>query len=86
MLPLVVIIDQVLIGLPFVVAAEEKAAVGPEIVVHFDDDFEVAVLGVGDHDAAVAGNVLAAGDRAVFDDPASARLVAALAAVARFRR
>ena len=76
------VVDQVLIGLAFLGAAEEQAAVGPEVVVHLDDDLEVAVLLVGDDDAAVAGHVLAADDGAVLDDPVAAGLVVAGAAVA----
>ena len=78
-----VIVDHVLIGLPLLVAAQEQPAVGHEVVVHLDDDLEVAIGLVGEDDAAVVGNILAADERAVFDHPAAAGLVAAGTAVAR---
>jgi hypothetical protein len=40
----------------------EPAAVGADVVIHFDD-LEVAELAVGEDDPAEAGDVLAAGDR-----------------------
>ena len=55
---------------------------GAEIVVHFQRDFVIAVLFVGQQNAAVAGDVLAADDRAVFDDPSPARFVLAGSAMA----
>ena len=48
-----------------VVAAQEKAAIGAEVVVHFESNFEVGEFLVGDDDAAVAGDVLAADEGAV---------------------
>ena len=81
-----VIVDHVLIGLALFVAAQKQPAVGHEVVVHFQHDFEVAVGLVGDDDAAVAGDVLAADDRAVFDDPPPAALVLARAGCGRSAR
>src|SRR5262249_4767562 len=72
-----VIIDHRLIGLPLFIAAQEQAAVGAEVVFHFQDDLEVAVFVIGDDDAAVAGDVLAAVDGAVLDEPFAAGLVLA---------
>src|SRR5262249_37755721 len=63
------------------VAAQEQATVGAEVVLHLQGDLEVAILLVGDEDAAVTGNVLAADDGTLLDDPAPAGLVLALAAV-----
>lgn len=77
-----VIVDHGLVGGAVLGAAQEEAAVGAEVVVHLEDDFVVAVFLVGEEDAAVAGNVLAADDGAVLDDPAAAGLVFAGAAVA----
>ena len=59
------------------VGAEEQAAVGTEVVVHLQHDLEIAERFVGEEDAAVAGDVLAAGDGAVLDDPSATGLVAA---------
>ena len=65
-------------------AAEEEAAIGAEIVVHFEGNFEVSVLFISEDDAAVAGDVLGADDGAVLDGPFAAGLVFAGAAVAGF--
>src|SRR5262249_919208 len=63
-----------------VVAAQEQPTIGAEIVPHLQDDLEIAVvLLLGNHDAPVARNVLAADDGAVLDRPAAARLVLARA-------
>ena len=70
----------VLVGLALLRAPEEQAAVGPKIVVHLQDDFKVAILPVGDDDAAVPGLVLAPDDRPILDDPAAARAVPCFAA------
>src|SRR5207244_3977309 len=77
-----VVVDHGLVALALFVGAQEQAAVGAEIVLHLQHDFEVRVLLIGDEDAAVAGHVLAADDHAVLDDPAATGLVFAFAAVA----
>jgi hypothetical protein len=77
-----VIVDHSLISCAILRATEKQAAVGPEIVVHLQHHLEVAVLLLRDDDAAVAGDVLAADDSAVFDDPLAAGLVLAGGGVA----
>src|SRR5262249_7403040 len=77
-----VVVDHGLVGLALVVAAEEQAAVGTEVVLHLQGHLEVAVLLLGDEDAAVARLVLAADDGPVLDDPAAAAGVLALGTVA----
>ena len=49
-----VVVDHRLVALAVVGAAEEQAAVGAVVVLHLQHDLEVAVLLVGDDDAAVA--------------------------------
>jgi len=65
-------------------AAQKQAAVGPEVVVHFQSHFEIAELLIGDDNAAVAGNILGTEHDTVLDHPATAGLMFARAAVAGF--
>src|SRR5262249_6964252 len=73
--------DHRLVRLPLIVAAEEQPAVRTEVVVHLQHHLEVAVLLLGNEDAAVARNVLASDDYAFFDHPSTARFVLARPAV-----
>lgn len=78
------IIDHGLPGFAVLGAAQEQAAIRPEIVVHLEDDFEVTKLFVGNDDTAVGWDVLAADDGALFDHPFSAGFILAGAAMAGF--
>ena len=78
-----VVVDHRLVGLAVFGAAEEQAAVGAEVVLHLDNNLEVAEVAVGEDDAAVARLVLRADDRAVLHDPAASRCVLARTTVAR---
>ena len=53
-----VIIDHGLPGFAVLGAPQKEAAVGSEIVIHFQSHFEIAELFIGNDDAAVAGDVL----------------------------
>ena len=78
----VVVIDHVLVGLTSFIASQEQATVGTIIVLHFDDYFEIAELSISENDSAVAGNVLATNDRALFQSPATTTRMHAGAAMA----
>lgn len=79
------VVDHGLVGAAVFGAAQEEAAVRAEVVPHLEGDLEVAERLVGEDDAAVAGDVLAAHDGAVLHHPAAGRLVLAGGRVARLR-
>src|SRR5438067_11211763 len=65
-------------------APQKEAAVGPEIVVHFESHFEIAELFIGNDDAAVAGDVLRPDHGPALNDPSASGLMFAGAAMAAF--
>jgi hypothetical protein len=75
------VVDHGLPGFAILGAAQKQTAVRSEVVVHFQRDFEIPKWLVGNYNAAIARNILAAHDGAVFDDPPSARLIFTGAAV-----
>jgi len=79
-----VVVDHGLVGRPILRAAQKQTAVRAEIVVHLEDDLKVSKLFIRDENAAVARDILAAGNRAVFDYPSAAGLVFAGTAMAGF--
>ena len=79
-----VVVDHRLVGRPVLGTAQKQAAVRAEIVVRLQDNLEVSELFIGDENAAVARNILAAGNRAVFDHPSAARLMFAGTTMAGF--
>lgn len=80
-----VVVDHRLVGRPILGTMQKQATVRAEIVVHLQDDLEVSKLFIGDENATVARDILAAGNSAVFDHPSAARLMFADAAMAGFR-
>ena len=77
-----VVVNHGLVGGAVLGAAQEQAAVRAEVIVHFEHDLVIAELFIGDQDAAVAWNVLAAGNSPIHDDPFAPGLMAAGGAVA----
>src|SRR5262245_14562869 len=63
-------------------AAQKQTAVRSEVVVHLEPDLKIAELFVGNDDAAVAWNILAADNRALVHNPLAAGLIPTRAAVA----
>lgn len=84
-IPARVVVDHRLVGRPILGTAQKKPAVRAKIVIRFENDLEVPELFVGDENAAIARDILTAGNGAVFDHPSAARLMIARAAMAGFR-
>jgi len=79
-----VVVDHRLVSRAILGTAQKQAAVRAEIVVHLQDNLEVSKFFIGDKNAAVARDILAAGNSTVFNYPSAAGLMLAGAAVAGF--